>query len=121
MSLSASPVSQTSVTGVCHSTFEFLLIGRSSQSIIVGLLRFWDSLKFKKDSEFMSLDLTQETTRVIIRILYDQETNTCTPKDTKENPDRHKCDNNISTLLLLLSCENSLHVQCQNTNAIVFL
>ncbi|KAL0713484.1 hypothetical protein Bca4012_020462 [Brassica carinata] len=53
MSLSASPVSQTSVTGVCHSTFESLLIGRSSQSIIVGLLRFWDSLKFKKDSEFM--------------------------------------------------------------------
>ncbi|KAL0735064.1 hypothetical protein Bca4012_011274 [Brassica carinata] len=53
MSLSASPVSQTSVTGVCHSTFEFLLIGRSSQSIVVGLLRFWDSLKFKKDCEFM--------------------------------------------------------------------
>ncbi|KAL0742800.1 hypothetical protein Bca4012_084313 [Brassica carinata] len=53
MSLSASPVSQTSVTGVCHSTFEFLLIGRSSQSIVAGLLRFWDSLKFKKDSEFM--------------------------------------------------------------------
>ncbi|KAL0863126.1 hypothetical protein Bca101_042244 [Brassica carinata] len=53
MSLSASPVSQTSVTGVCHSTFEFLLIGRSSQNIVAGLLRFWDSLKFKKDSEFM--------------------------------------------------------------------
>ncbi|KAL0733648.1 hypothetical protein Bca4012_009858 [Brassica carinata] len=53
MSLSPSPVSQTSVTGVCHSTFEFLLIGSSSQSIVVGLLRFWDSLKFKKESEFM--------------------------------------------------------------------
>ncbi|KAL0731443.1 hypothetical protein Bca4012_027537 [Brassica carinata] len=50
MSLSASPVSQTSVTSVCHSTFEFLLIGRSSQSIVVGLLCFWDSLKFKKDN-----------------------------------------------------------------------
>ncbi|KAL0897241.1 hypothetical protein Bca101_081202 [Brassica carinata] len=53
MTLSASPVSQTSVTGICHSTFEFLLIGCSSQSIVVGLLRFWDSLKFKKDIEFM--------------------------------------------------------------------
>ncbi|KAL0700641.1 hypothetical protein Bca4012_056763 [Brassica carinata] len=53
MSLFASPVSQTSVTGVRHSTFESLRLGRSSQSIVAGLLHFWDSLNFKKDSEFM--------------------------------------------------------------------
>uniref|UniRef100_A0A0D3BUJ5 Uncharacterized protein n=1 Tax=Brassica oleracea var. oleracea TaxID=109376 RepID=A0A0D3BUJ5_BRAOL len=39
--------------GVCHSTFESLRLGRSSQSIAAGLLRFWDSLNFKKDSEFL--------------------------------------------------------------------
>ncbi|KAL0697162.1 hypothetical protein Bca4012_064342 [Brassica carinata] len=50
MSLSASPVSQTSVTGVRHSTFESLRLGCSSQSIVAGLLRFWDSLNFKKDN-----------------------------------------------------------------------
>ncbi|KAL0863890.1 hypothetical protein Bca101_043008 [Brassica carinata] len=82
ISLSASPVSQTSVTDVRHSTFESLRLGRSCQSIIAGRLRFWDSLNFKKDSEFMShvvgqirsvqgSDLTKETTRVIIRLLID--------------------------------------------------
>ncbi|KAL0702680.1 hypothetical protein Bca4012_058802 [Brassica carinata] len=50
MSLFASPVSQTSVTGVRHSTFESLCLGRSSQSIVAGLFRFWDSLNFKKDN-----------------------------------------------------------------------
>ncbi|KAL0722203.1 hypothetical protein Bca4012_036802 [Brassica carinata] len=76
MSLSASPVSQTSVTGVYHSTFEFLLIGRSSQSIVAGLLRFWDSLKFKKDSEFMhdihhpdSTFLIEETNQYVMDLM----------------------------------------------------
>ncbi|KAL0794568.1 hypothetical protein Bca101_065945 [Brassica carinata] len=55
MSPTASPVSQTSVTGVRHSTFESLRLGRSSQSIVAGLLRFWDSLNFKKNSEFMAI------------------------------------------------------------------
>ncbi|KAF2536483.1 hypothetical protein F2Q70_00005979 [Brassica cretica] len=50
MSLSASPVSQTGVPGVRHSTFESLRLGRSSQSIAAGLLRFWDSLNSKKDN-----------------------------------------------------------------------
>ncbi|WZZ34256.1 hypothetical protein YC2023_017657 [Brassica napus] len=45
-SLSASPVPQTGVPGVHHSTFESLRLGRSSQSIASGLLRFWDSLNF---------------------------------------------------------------------------
>ncbi|KAG5410676.1 hypothetical protein IGI04_006995 [Brassica rapa subsp. trilocularis] len=53
MSLSSSQFSQTSVPGVCHSTFESLRLGRSSHSIASGLLRFWDSLNFKKDMEFM--------------------------------------------------------------------
>ncbi|KAL0729992.1 hypothetical protein Bca4012_026085 [Brassica carinata] len=113
MSPSASPVSQTSVTGVRHSTFESLRLGRSSQSIIAGLLRFWDSLNFKKDNEFIGSDLTKETTRVIIRLLIDPETNTGTQRDTRDNPDRHKGGNNISTYSLLLSYENSLHAQCQ--------
>ncbi|KAF2540758.1 hypothetical protein F2Q68_00030651 [Brassica cretica] len=41
--------------GVRHSTFESLRLGRSSQSIASGLLRFWDSLNFKKDREFVGI------------------------------------------------------------------
>ncbi|KAH0922654.1 hypothetical protein HID58_022672, partial [Brassica napus] len=88
--LSASPVSQT---GVCHSTFESFHLGRSSQSIASGFLRFWDPLNFKKDRKFVEItvllldeklnvvgqicfvqgsDLTKETTRVVIRLLIDQ-------------------------------------------------
>nr|VDD51468.1 unnamed protein product [Brassica oleracea] len=48
----ASPVPQTSV---CHSTFESLRLGRSSQSIASGFLRLWDSLNFKKDREFVGI------------------------------------------------------------------
>ncbi|WZZ28252.1 hypothetical protein YC2023_011653 [Brassica napus] len=55
MSLSASPVPQTGVPGVRHSTLESLRLGPSSQSIVSSLLRFWDSLNFKKDSEFMGI------------------------------------------------------------------
>ncbi|KAF3534845.1 hypothetical protein DY000_02038444 [Brassica cretica] len=52
MFLSASPDPQT---GVRHSTFESLRLGRSSQSIASGFLRFWDSLNFKKDREFVEI------------------------------------------------------------------
>ncbi|WZZ34257.1 hypothetical protein YC2023_017658 [Brassica napus] len=65
--------------------------------------------------------LTKETTRVVIRLLIDPETNTASPGDTRDNSDKHKGDNNIYTCSLLLSYENSLHVQCQHANAIVFL
>ncbi|KAH0874431.1 hypothetical protein HID58_071793 [Brassica napus] len=41
--------------GVRHSTFEPLRLGRSSQSIASGFLRFWDSLNFKKDKEFVGI------------------------------------------------------------------
>ncbi|KAH0885122.1 hypothetical protein HID58_061218 [Brassica napus] len=79
-------------TGVRHSTFESLRRVRSSQSIASGFLRFWDSLNFKKDMEFVGItvlfldenanvvgqirsvqgsDLTKETNRVIIRLLID--------------------------------------------------
>ncbi|KAH0898573.1 hypothetical protein HID58_048141, partial [Brassica napus] len=68
-------------TGVRHSTFESLHLGRGSQSIASGFLRFWDSLNFKKDMEFVGItvlfldekgsDLTKETTRVVIRLLID--------------------------------------------------
>ncbi|KAF3579187.1 hypothetical protein DY000_02032102 [Brassica cretica] len=47
MSLSASPVPQT---GVFRSIFESLRLGRSSQSIASGLLRFWISLNFKNEN-----------------------------------------------------------------------
>ncbi|KAH0856748.1 hypothetical protein HID58_085009 [Brassica napus] len=78
--------------GVRHSTFETLCLGRSSQSIASGFLRFWDSLNFKKDREFVGItvlfldenvnvvgqicsvqgsDLTKKTTRVIIHLLVD--------------------------------------------------
>nr|VDD38755.1 unnamed protein product [Brassica oleracea] len=40
---------------VRHSTFESLRLGRSSQSIAFGFLRFWDSLNFKKDKEFVGI------------------------------------------------------------------
>nr|VDD60628.1 unnamed protein product [Brassica oleracea] len=52
MFLSASSVPQT---GVRHSTFESLRLGRSSQSIASGFLRLWDSLNFKKDMEFVGI------------------------------------------------------------------
>ncbi|WZZ89275.1 hypothetical protein YC2023_117854 [Brassica napus] len=93
MFLSASPVPQT---GVRHSIFESLCLGRSSKSIASGFLRLWDSLNFKKDREFVRItvlfldekgsdladvvgqiryvqgsDLTRETTRVVIRLLID--------------------------------------------------
>ncbi|KAG5392805.1 hypothetical protein IGI04_022768 [Brassica rapa subsp. trilocularis] len=42
-------------TGIRNSIFESLRLGRSSQSIASGLLRFWDSLNFMKDSEFMGI------------------------------------------------------------------
>ncbi|WZZ51835.1 hypothetical protein YC2023_051942 [Brassica napus] len=54
MSLSASPIPQT---GVLHSIFESLRLGRSSQNIASGLLRFWISLNFKKESEFMGITI----------------------------------------------------------------
>ncbi|KAH0905042.1 hypothetical protein HID58_044545 [Brassica napus] len=78
--------------GVHHSTFEFLPLGHSSQSIASGFLRFWDSLNFKKGREFVGItvlfldekvnvvgqirsvqgsDLTKETTRVVICLLID--------------------------------------------------
>ncbi|KAF3534879.1 hypothetical protein DY000_02040544 [Brassica cretica] len=57
MSLSASPVPQTGVPGIRHSIFDSLCLGRSSQSIASGLLRFWDSLNFKKNSEYMGVTL----------------------------------------------------------------
>uniref|UniRef100_A0A0D3BXZ5 Replication protein A 70 kDa DNA-binding subunit B/D first OB fold domain-containing protein n=1 Tax=Brassica oleracea var. oleracea TaxID=109376 RepID=A0A0D3BXZ5_BRAOL len=38
-----------------HSTFESLRLGRSSQIIASGFLRFWDFLNFKKDMEFMGI------------------------------------------------------------------
>ncbi|KAG5375734.1 hypothetical protein IGI04_040330 [Brassica rapa subsp. trilocularis] len=41
--------------GVRHSTFESLRLSRSSQSIASGFLRFWDSLNFKKDREFVGI------------------------------------------------------------------
>uniref|UniRef100_A0A0D3A6W0 Uncharacterized protein n=1 Tax=Brassica oleracea var. oleracea TaxID=109376 RepID=A0A0D3A6W0_BRAOL len=40
---------------VRHSTFESLRLGLSSQSIASGFLRFWDSLNFKKDREFVGI------------------------------------------------------------------
>ncbi|KAF3582591.1 hypothetical protein DY000_02033655 [Brassica cretica] len=40
---------------VCHSTFESLRLGRTSQSIASGFLRLWDSLNFKKDREFVGI------------------------------------------------------------------
>ncbi|WZZ31049.1 hypothetical protein YC2023_014450 [Brassica napus] len=41
--------------GVRHSTFESRCLGRSSQSIAYGFLRFWDTLNFKKDIEFVGI------------------------------------------------------------------
>uniref|UniRef100_A0A0D3DVZ3 Uncharacterized protein n=1 Tax=Brassica oleracea var. oleracea TaxID=109376 RepID=A0A0D3DVZ3_BRAOL len=76
-------------------------------------------------------DLTKETTRVVICLLIDllKETTitqtiketTATPGDTKDNPNRHKGGNNISTCSLLLSYENSLHAQCQHANVMEML
>ncbi|KAF3541290.1 hypothetical protein F2Q69_00023681 [Brassica cretica] len=42
-------------TGVRHSTFESLCLGRSSQSIASGFLCFWHSLNFKKHRKFVGI------------------------------------------------------------------
>ncbi|KAF3527278.1 hypothetical protein DY000_02037502 [Brassica cretica] len=47
--------SSNRLPGVLHSTFESLRLGRSSQSIASDFLRFWDSLNFKKDREFVGI------------------------------------------------------------------
>ncbi|CAN6903196.1 unnamed protein product, partial [Brassica oleracea] len=49
------PSSSNRRPGVRHSTFESLRLGLSSQSIASGFLRFWDSLNFKKDREFVGI------------------------------------------------------------------
>uniref|UniRef100_A0A0D3DRT4 Uncharacterized protein n=1 Tax=Brassica oleracea var. oleracea TaxID=109376 RepID=A0A0D3DRT4_BRAOL len=41
--------------GVRHSTFESLHLVNSTHSIASGFLRFWDSLNFKKDREFLGI------------------------------------------------------------------
>ncbi|WZZ79180.1 hypothetical protein YC2023_099752 [Brassica napus] len=51
------------VSGVRHSTFEYLRLGHSSQSIASGLLI---------NLPFQGSDLINETTRVVIRLLIDQ-------------------------------------------------
>uniref|UniRef100_A0A0D3CYJ8 Uncharacterized protein n=1 Tax=Brassica oleracea var. oleracea TaxID=109376 RepID=A0A0D3CYJ8_BRAOL len=58
LSLSLKPgcaISSNRRPGVRHSTFESLRLGLSSQSITYGFLRFWDSLNFKKDREFVGI------------------------------------------------------------------
>ncbi|WZZ74628.1 hypothetical protein YC2023_085998 [Brassica napus] len=49
------PSSSNRRPGVRRSTFESLRLGLSSQSIASGFLRFWDSLNFKKDREFVGI------------------------------------------------------------------
>ncbi|KAL0786904.1 hypothetical protein Bca101_003150 [Brassica carinata] len=49
------PSSSNRRPGVRHSTFESLRLGLNSQSIASGFLRFWDSLNFKKDREFVGI------------------------------------------------------------------
>ncbi|KAH0909655.1 hypothetical protein HID58_032976, partial [Brassica napus] len=75
---------QTDVSGVRHSTFTSLRLGRSSQSIVSNILAsysefigitvlFFDEkvnvvgqIRYVQDS-----DLTKETARVVIRLLID--------------------------------------------------
>ncbi|KAL0644556.1 hypothetical protein Bca4012_042846 [Brassica carinata] len=52
---SVNPISSNRRPGVSHSTFESLRLGRSSQNIASGFLRFWDSMNFKKDREFVGI------------------------------------------------------------------
>uniref|UniRef100_A0A0D3AR25 DUF223 domain-containing protein n=1 Tax=Brassica oleracea var. oleracea TaxID=109376 RepID=A0A0D3AR25_BRAOL len=53
MSLSASPVPQTSVPGVRHSTFESLRLGRSSESIVSNLFASGIPRTSRKTLNFM--------------------------------------------------------------------
>ncbi|WZZ59097.1 hypothetical protein YC2023_059204 [Brassica napus] len=54
-SCAVSPLSSNRRPDVRHSTFESLRLGLSSQSIAYGFLRFWDSMNFKKDREFVGI------------------------------------------------------------------
>ncbi|KAF3601045.1 hypothetical protein F2Q69_00033705 [Brassica cretica] len=51
--------------GVCHSTFESLRLGRSSQSIASGFLHFWDSLNFKKDMDFVGITVLLHDEKIL--------------------------------------------------------
>ncbi|KAF3591662.1 hypothetical protein DY000_02024097 [Brassica cretica] len=53
--MSLTPLSSNRRPGIRHSTFESLRLGRSSQSIASGFIRFWDSLNFKKDRECVGI------------------------------------------------------------------
>ncbi|WZZ44545.1 hypothetical protein YC2023_040804 [Brassica napus] len=73
-------VPQSGIPGIHHSTFESLRLGQSSQSIAVGLIRFWDSLNFKKDTEFLGITvifLDEKVNSVIHGLISAGQANHC--------------------------------------------
>ena len=54
MNSSAAPVLDAAVA---YSTLNSLRLGRTTQSVVVRLTRFWDSKNINKNGEFMGITL----------------------------------------------------------------
>ncbi|KAF2533414.1 hypothetical protein F2Q70_00029155 [Brassica cretica] len=54
MASSAAPVANAAAA-IANSTFDSLRLGRSAQSVVGRLIRFWDSQNINKNGEFMGI------------------------------------------------------------------
>ncbi|KAF3579511.1 hypothetical protein DY000_02028907 [Brassica cretica] len=52
-----SPAAPAAIAVVPYSTFNSLRLGRSTQSIVGRLIRFWDSRNINKNGEFMGITI----------------------------------------------------------------
>lgn len=64
MASSSAPVANAAVA---YSTFETLRLGRTGQSVVGRLIRFWDSRNINKNGEFMGITilLLDELVRIV--------------------------------------------------------
>ena len=69
MSSSAAQIAHAAVE---YSTFASLRLGRTVQSVVARLIRFWDSRNVNKNVEFMGIRLLllDEMVRVLYNVLY---------------------------------------------------
>lgn len=69
MSSSAAQIAHAAVE---YSTFASLRLGRTVQSIVARLIRFWDSRNVNKNGEFMGITLLllDEMVRVLYNVVY---------------------------------------------------
>lgn len=70
MSSSAAQITHAAVDE--YSTFASLRLGRTVQSIVARLIRFWNSRNVNKNGEFMGITLLllDEMVRVLYNVVY---------------------------------------------------